>query len=102
MNPYITKLKQELAAYEAVCGNEGASILDLLWYCYSASNAVDDGKIKEAEAAISPVYHELSTDVSNMLDDLIGDLCTAYQRAAFLEGIQVGVRLVEELQEYKL
>lgn len=103
MNPYITQLKKELAEYEKACGGEAqASVLEFLWHCYSAANPVDNGEVKAAETAIMPVFQELSFDSSNMLNDLILDLCTAYQRAAFLEGIQVGAHLVEELDGNKL
>ena len=99
MNPYITQLKKELAEYEKACGGEAhGSILELLWYCYSTANAVDDGRIGAAERALVPVFEELSVEASNTLDDYISDLCYAYQRAAFLEGIQVGASLTKELE----
>ena len=98
MNQYVTKLKRELAEYGAKCGYEGPdSILDFLWYCYSASNPVDDGKIKQTESALDPVFRELSVDSSDLLNNLICDLCTVYQRAAFLEGLLIGTHLAEEL-----
>ena len=103
MDPYITQLKKELAEYEKACSGEPqASVLQFLWDCYAAANPVDSGEVKAAEAAIMPVFQELSFDSSNMLSDLILDLCTTYQRAAFLEGIQVGAHLVEELDGSKL
>ena len=99
MNYYITQLKRELAEYEAKCGYEGHdSILDFLWYCYLSTNPVDDGQIQQAESAIAPVFNELSTKNSDKLSDYILELCTAYQRAAFLEGILIGAHLTEELE----
>ena len=94
MNPYIEQLKKEL---EKFTGSGDFSVLELLWYCYSASNPIDDGLIKQQEEALKPVFDELSNDSADRLFNLIGDLCTAYQRAAFLEGVQVGIQLTREL-----
>ena len=95
----IELLKTQLAEYETKCGTEGSgSILDFLWYSYSASNPIDDGLIKESEQKLNPVYQELSWRNSDILSNLVTDLCTAYQRAAFLEGILIGAHLSEELR----
>lgn len=100
MNPYIEQLKQELLTYQAKCGaDRELSILDLLWYCYSASNPVDDGRIRAAEGVLKPVFAELSFETSNGLFDHISELCTAYQRAALLEGILIGYQLSAELSQ---
>lgn len=97
-NQYIEQLNQELADYASRYGvHRAESILDLLWYCYSAANPIDDGKIQAAEKALAPVFQELSFEASDALFDLVFELCTAYQRAAFLEGIQIGVQIATEL-----
>ena len=94
INKYIQKLIHELHQYEAKCEHESnISILDILWYCYAASNPIDDGRTHAAEAALSPVLQELSFENNNILIDQI----TAYQRAAFWEGILLGTHLTEEL-----
>ena len=94
MNPYLEQLKTELDAYTAKCGNDRPeSILNLLWYCYSCANTIDDGCIQRCEDALLPVYQELSAASEDILFDLISELVTAYQRAAFLEGLQTGAQL---------
>ena len=99
MNQYIERVKKELSEYRIRCHRvESESILNLLWQCYLESCPVDDGRIKAAESTIAPVFNELSNVSSDLLSDMINDLCTAYQRAAFLEGIQIGVHLFEELK----
>ena len=101
MNPYIAQLKNELSKYHVSCADgEQISILESLWLYYAASAPVDDGQIRRTEAAMAPVFQELSLAASDLLDDRIGDLITAYQRAAFLEGLQVGTRLAEELNRF--
>ena len=98
MNPYLEQLKTELDAYTAKCGNDRPeSVLDLLWYCYSAANSIDDGYIQRCEEALLPVYQELSTASEDILFDRITELVTAYQRSAFLEGLQTGAQLSAQL-----
>ena len=98
MNPYTEKLKNALAQYEAKCGlSPEDSILEALWYDYSCGSPVDDGAIRTAEAALAPVFEELSVVSSDTLFDLISDQLTAYQRAAYLDGLRTGVHLMEEL-----
>ena len=65
------------------------------------ANPVDDGLIREQEHAIDPIFQELSIPSANKLSDLVYGLCTAYQRAALLEGVHIGFRLSEELKHAK-
>lgn len=99
MNVNITKLKQQLSQYEAACGiDKPESILDFLFYWYSASAPVDDGRILQSEQALSPVFESLTVEHSDALFDRISDLCLSYQRAAFLEGLRTGYHLHAELE----
>ena len=94
----IEQLKRDLSEYMARCGEpEPGSILDYLLYCYLSSAPVDDGAIQHCDEALAPVFEELSLENSDRLFDLISDLCAAYQRSAFLEGIQTGFQLAAEL-----
>ena len=98
MNPYLTQVIAELDQYTANChNNRPESILELLWYCYASANAIDDGLIKRSEDALLPVFKELSVVSEDTLFELIAELVTAYQRAAFLEGMQIGVQLCTKL-----
>lgn len=100
MNHYIEQLKTYFSEVEDREGFGGIpSILEFLWNCYSCEHPVYDGKIHEAEKALAPVLEELSVEASDAVFDLVVHLCDCYQRAAFLEGIQVGARLVMELSK---
>lgn len=96
MNQTISQFKKILSQYCTGCGLKSDSILDLLWNCYSDSNPIDDGRVRRAEAELAPVFAALAMKHSDMLSDKISELCLAYQRAAFLEGILIGVQLHEE------
>lgn len=98
MNNYLVQLSEQMKKYGAentVIGMD--SVLELLWQCYAECNPVDDGRIRAAEFAMRPVFQALPLEDSDDLSNLIADLCLAYQRAAFLEGVQVGACLKVEL-----
>ena len=97
MNPYFLQLKNELRNYEMICGKEtDCSMLEFLWQSYSCYSPVDDGEIQKCNDTLSPIYKELSLKNADALSYLICNLCTAYQRAAYYDGILVGAHLVEE------
>ena len=60
---------------------------------------MDDGAVREKESGIAPVFEKLPFEESEELFDRISQLVTAYQRAAFLEGMQVGAQLYKQLLE---
>ena len=94
----LDRLTTDLAEYESRCGfDQSESILDFLWYCYSASNPIDDGRIRATEEKLDPVFQDLSYEASNSLFDLISERCLVYQRAAYFEGLGTGFRLSQEL-----
>lgn len=98
MNKYILQLRKELSEFERNRNaEESISVLELLWLCYYHSKPVDDGTIQKAEQALEPLCSELSFDASDALFAAIDDLCTAYQRSAFFEGISIGAELAETL-----
>ena len=97
MNPYTQKLLNAIADYETKCSIPPSSVLDALWYDYSCRNPIDDGRLRQAEKNLSPVFEALSLEASDCLTDQIVDLLNAYQRAAYLEGLCTGANLLREL-----
>ena len=98
MESIVSHLRKDIAEYAQKCGStESSSILEFLFYNYLSSRPTNDGKIPQCEKALSPVFSELSLENSDRLFDLIADLCAAYQRSAFFEGIRIGVQLSSEL-----
>ena len=97
MNPYTQKLLNAITDYESKCGISPSSVLEALWYNYSCRNPIDDGRLRQAEQNLSPVFEELSMEASDCLTDQIVDLLNAYQRAAYLEGLCTGALFMQEL-----
>lgn len=98
MSQIMEILMNTITDYESKCGiSTPVSVLESLWYDYSCRNPVDDGKLRQAEEKLSPFFAELSVEASDCLTDQIVDLLTAYQRAAYLEGLCTGAHLLREL-----
>lgn len=94
MNQYIEKLNAELAESPYAID----SVLELLWQYYLDGNPYRDDAIRQREAELSEVFAELSVPSADILGNLICNVCTAYQHAAFIEGICIGTRLQAELR----
>ena len=99
MNPHTQKLLNAIADYESKCGiSPSSSVLEALWYDYSCRNPIDDGRLRQAEKNLSPVFEALSMEASDCLFDQIVELLNAHQRAAYLEGLCTGAHLLRELE----
>jgi len=101
MNPYIQQVNQHLRDYaQQSSGAKAPAVLDLLWESYIGSNPMADTEIRQTLAALEPIHRALSIHDSDKLNDIILDLSYSYERAAFLEGIRIGVCLQTELFPY--
>ena len=98
MNRYIEKLKTFLIERPLRCGDTDAnSVLELLYCYYSEENPIDSAVIRYRFKELDNILCHLSLADNNAVFSLTCKLCSTYERQAFLEGIQVGMRLFEEL-----
>lgn len=96
MNPYIEKLKQQLAENPHDIG-DGDSILTLLYEAYNEANRMDDDQIKEDFNAL---YQAMNGMTLTEMDKIIYPVCTLcrdHEKAGFAEGVKVGIRMGQEL-----
>lgn len=99
MEKYIKGLKkymEELSKKEG-CG-EACNLLDYIIVGYLEDNPVSSRRIKEIEAEMAPYYENVSFDTSEKLFRFVYDLCGNYEKAAFREGVLVGLRLQKEME----
>lgn len=73
------------------------SLLDFIYQCYSEFHSIDNEQIRACLADLEHFHDAMLIEESDRLFGLVADLCTEYERAAFTEGIHVGVQLMEEL-----
>lgn len=73
------------------------TVLEFLWERYNSLFPEQDALVKDAEQRMTGVYESLPAKEADRLFFLISDLCIAYERAAFLNGIRIGAKLTMEL-----
>ena len=96
MNPYIEKLKQHIADNPPNFG-DADSVLGLLYECFNENNPYDNDQIK---ADFEELYRQMNGMSLREMDQIIYPvcrLCRDHERAGFVEGIKVGIRLANEL-----
>lgn len=98
MNPYIEKLKQQITDNPPTFG-DADSVLGLLYKCFNENNPYDNAQIK---ADFNELYQQMNGMPLREMDNIVYPvckLCRDHERAGFVEGIKVGIQLLQELDE---
>jgi len=74
------------------------TVLDQLYHAYTDSHESDPPDITALFRELSEHLETLPMDTNNSIFRLTCDLCIAYERKAFLDGLQYGAELILELQ----
>ena len=74
-----------------------ATVLDQLYHAYTDSHESDPPDITALFRELSEYLETLPMDTNNSIFRLTCDLCIAYERKAFLDGVQYGAKLILEL-----
>ena len=96
MKSYYETLKEHIMNHPPDCG-DGESILALLYEAYNEINRMDDNRIK---ADFNELYCQMNGMELREMDKIIYPvckLCRDHERAGFVEGIKIGIRLWQEL-----
>ena len=93
------KIRTYFESQQIDLSNMGAeSLLEFIYQCYSEFHTIDSEQIRACLADLEHFHDALPIEESDRLFNLVADLCIEYERAAFTEGIHVGVQLMEELR----
>lgn len=95
MKPYFEVLK---AYIDQNPPHDGESILEMLYDCYNENHPYDNEQIK---ADFHALYEAMNGMPLREMDKIIYPVCTLcrdHERAGFVEGVKMGIRLVTELQ----
>lgn len=95
MKEILHSIQKSIAAHPLDYGGS-ESLLDMLFWHYTESNALDNEKIKRQFEALRNLVN-LSRDEYNELFYTVSDLCLEHGRIAFIEGLRLGVVLMQEL-----
>lgn len=99
MNRYIQNLRSYLEQQSPCFDYDDAnSLLEMLYYCYTSVNPVENNKIRSQFEKMDTVLSQLSLEDNDAVFLLTVNLCGDYQKQAFLAGVHVGMRLFTELQ----
>ena len=91
MNAYIQK-------HPFDSGNSGCeTVLDQLYEAYAESHESDPEEIGDGFKELEEFLHALPLEDNNAVFNLCCRLCSAYERKAFLDGLQYGAHIMAEI-----
>lgn len=96
MNTFFETLKTYIEQHPPNYG-DGASILEMLYECHNENSPYDNEQVKED---FNELYQQMNGMPLREMAKIIYPvcaLCRDHERAGFIEGIKVGIRLGEEL-----
>lgn len=98
MDDIAKQLKAYIEAHPFDPGDSDCeTVLDQLYQAYTESNETDSPEIKESFNELDKLLESLSLENNNAVFILVLHLCTAYEHKAFLDGLQYGAHLINEL-----
>ena len=74
------------------------TVMDQLYQAYAESHESDPSEIGDGFKELEGFLHTLPLDDNNAVFNLCCRLCSAYERKAFLDGLQYGAHLILELR----
>ena len=92
------KLREYIGAHSFDSGtSECQTVLEQLYQAYFESHESDPPEISNRFKDLEEFLCVLPLDDNNEVFNLCCHLCTAYERKAFLDGLQYGAYLIKEL-----
>ena len=75
------------------------TVLNQLYQAYAESHESDPPEIRDSFKELDNLLGSLPLEDNNAVFNLCCCICTAYERKAFIVGLQYGAHLMMELQE---
>ena len=97
MDEFITSLQSKLDTQQPHYPNNAESILEVLFDAYNESSGFDNAEIK---ADFEELYRRMNGKSLQEIDEIIYAVCTLcrdHEKAAFIEGVKVGIHMAQEL-----
>lgn len=93
---YIRALREYALSHEPNHG-DGESILMLLYEAYCEENRMDNDQIKTDFNGLYATMNGMTLKEMNRVIYPVCTLCRDHEKAGFLEGMKVGIRILSEL-----
>ena len=98
MNKIINQLKTYIEAHPFDSGDSDCeTVLDQLYQAYAESHESDPTEISDGFKELEEFLCELPLEDNNAVFNLCCRLCCAYERKAFIDGLQYGAFLMRKL-----
>ena len=99
MNEIAKRLNAYINAHPFDSGDSDCeTVLDQLYQAYAESHESDPPEIRDGFKELDALLEQLSLDDNNAVWNLCCQLCTAYERKAFIDGLQYGAHLITTLK----
>ena len=98
MKKYLAALQAKEATQQAPLCNDANTVLELLYNTYYEHVCTDD--TDEIKQAFDELYHSMTAKTLKEKDEIIDavcSLCRLHQQTGFIDGIRLGIRLSQEL-----
>ena len=96
MAEYIQALETYVASHKLNLG-DGESLLSLLYEAYEDVNRIDDAQIKADFAELYRLLNGMPLREMDWIINPVCALCRDHERNVFVHGVQVGIRLAQEI-----
>lgn len=98
MNEIANRLNAYIQSHPFDSGDSGyETVLDQLYQAYAESHESDPEEIGDGFKELEEFLCSLPLENNNAVFNLCCRLCSAYERKAFLDGLQYGAHLIKEL-----
>ena len=98
MDKIAERLKAYIATHSFDPGDSDCeTVLDQLYQAYAESHESDPPEIGEGFKALEDFLCKLPLDDNNAVFNLCCRLCVAYEHKAFIDGVQYGAHLINEM-----
>ena len=86
---HVAACPQQLGCHE--------SLLAMIYNCYKDQHNMETAEVKSGFEMIYSLLNDKSSDETEEFIDAVCALCSEHEKVAFIEGIQLGVRLAQEV-----
>jgi hypothetical protein len=99
MSEIAQRLNAYIRSHPFDGGDSGCeTVLEQLYQAYIQSNEGDPEEISEGFERLEEFIHSLPLEDNDAVFTLCCNLCSIYQRVAFMDGLQYGAHLIRELE----
>lgn len=99
MDKIVQRLKAYIDIHPIDLGDSDCeTVLDQLYQAYAESHESDPSEIRDGFKELEEFLCSLPLDDNNAVFNLCCRLCIAYERKAFVDGVQYGAHLMLELR----